>query len=89
MSPPYFSQQLLEYLYSHPALQILGDRTGVIAMADFVALFLFSSRNNVLLWITDWSHGTFILLHRWIGYCTIIQTCMHSLFLLILYGKDH
>ncbi|EAU89303.2 metalloreductase [Coprinopsis cinerea okayama7 len=89
MSPPYFSQRLLEYLYSHPALQILGDRTGVIAMADFVALFLFSSRNNILLWITDWSHGTFILLHRWVGYCTIIQTCMHSLLLLILYGKDH
>ncbi|EAU80911.1 metalloreductase [Coprinopsis cinerea okayama7 len=65
-------------------LKIIGDRTGVLAMADFVALFLFSSRNNVLLWITNWSHSTFLLLHRWIAYCCIFHTSIHSLFMLIL-----
>ncbi|KAG2017798.1 metalloreductase [Coprinopsis cinerea AmutBmut pab1-1] len=86
---PPFSAKLGEFMNAHPELQIIGDRTGVIAMADFVALFLFSSRNNILLWITGWSHGTFLLLHRWLGYCTIIQTCLHSLLLAILYGPDH
>jgi len=27
---------------------------------------LFSSRNNFLLWITNWSHTTYLLLHRWV-----------------------
>ncbi|KAG2011153.1 metalloreductase [Coprinopsis cinerea AmutBmut pab1-1] len=70
-------------------IQIVGDRTGVLAMADFVALFLFSSRNNILLWITNWSHSTFLLLHRWIAYCLIFHSCIHSVFMLYLYWPDH
>ena len=57
-------------------MRIVGCRTGILGMADFVAIFLFSSRNNPLLWITDWSHSTYLLLHRWIAYCAIIQVCM-------------
>ncbi|KAJ2922188.1 hypothetical protein H1R20_g14899, partial [Candolleomyces eurysporus] len=70
-------------------LVLIGDRTGALAMADFVALFLFSSRNNILLWITDWSHSTFLLLHRWIAYCLIIQVSMHSALLLASYYASH
>ncbi|KAF9042106.1 metalloreductase [Panaeolus papilionaceus] len=64
---------------------MIGNRTGSLAMADFLALFLFSSRNNVLLWITNWSHSTYLLLHRWIAYCMIVQVCLHSLILLVSY----
>lgn len=73
-------------------LLVIGDRSAVISMADFVALFLFSSRNNILLWVTDWSHTTFLLLHRWIAYCLILEVSIHSLFLFLLhllYLKDH
>ncbi|KAJ3524826.1 hypothetical protein NMY22_g10836 [Coprinellus aureogranulatus] len=70
-------------------LMVIGDRTGVICIADFVALFLFSSRNNILLWITNWSHATFLLLHRWIAYCLIFEVSIHSLFLLLLHLDDH
>lgn len=63
-------------------LQVLGDRAGVLAFSLYVALFLFSARNNILLWVTDWSHSTFLLLHRWIGYACIYQTVMHSILLL-------
>ncbi|KAL2753813.1 hypothetical protein ACRALDRAFT_2126729 [Sodiomyces alcalophilus JCM 7366] len=66
---------------------IIGDRTGALAMANFVALFLFASRNNILLWITNWSHSTYLLLHRWIGYACILHTVMHSILMLALYDR--
>ncbi|KAH6912889.1 metalloreductase [Coprinopsis sp. MPI-PUGE-AT-0042] len=67
-------------------IQIIGRRSGALGMADFVALFLFSSRNNVMLWVTDWSHSTFLLFHRWIAYCAIFQICFHSMFFVIIRG---
>ncbi|KAF6763717.1 metalloreductase [Ephemerocybe angulata] len=66
-------------------LSLIGDRTGDLAMANFLAVFLFSSRNNILLWMTNWSHSTFLLLHRWISYCLIIEASLHSFLLLIMY----
>lgn len=72
-------------------VQMIGDRAGVLAFALYVALFLFSSRNNILLWITNWSHSTFLMLHRWIAYACIFQTVMHSILLLHYFVKwqDH
>ncbi|KAL1953130.1 hypothetical protein VTO42DRAFT_3565 [Malbranchea cinnamomea] len=69
--------------------QIVGDRAGVLAFANFVALFLFSSRNNLLLWITDWSHSTYLLLHRWVAYACIGQTVLHSILMLYYYDRWH
>ncbi|TEB30519.1 metalloreductase [Coprinellus micaceus] len=66
-------------------LIMIGDRTGVVAMANLLPLLLFSSRNNVLLWITNWRHSTFLLLHRWIGYCLIIEISAHSLLMFLLH----
>ncbi|KAH6614345.1 ferric reductase-like protein transmembrane component 4 [Boeremia exigua] len=59
-------------------LSVIGNRAGTMAMGNTVALFLFSSRNNVLLYLTDWSYGTYLLLHRWLGYCAVAQTVIHS-----------
>ena len=56
----------------------MGDRAGTMAMGNVVALFLFSSRNSVLLYLTDWSYSTYLLLHRWLGYWAVIQTVIHS-----------
>ncbi|KAK6213703.1 ferric reductase transmembrane component 4 [Colletotrichum tabaci] len=66
---------------------IVGDRAGVLAFANFVAIFLFSSRNNVLLWLTDWSHSTFLLLHRWVAYACIGQTVLHSTLMWYYYAE--
>jgi hypothetical protein len=73
------------------ALQIIGDRAGVLAAANLVPLLLTSARNNVLLWITNWSHSTYLLVHRWLGYIVIIQTVVHSAGLLHYFLKysDH
>ncbi|KAF2265213.1 ferric-chelate reductase [Lojkania enalia] len=60
-------------------------RTGVLAFCNMPVLFLFSSRNNILLWLTNWSHSTYMLLHRWIARLFLIQTLLHSILALVLY----
>ncbi|KAI1749487.1 ferric-chelate reductase [Xylaria castorea] len=60
-------------------------RTGVLAFCHMPVLFLFSSRNNILLWLTNWSHSTYMLLHRWIACLFLFQTLLHSIFALVLY----
>jgi len=66
-------------------LSYVGDRTGAMSFANLSLMFLYSSRNNFLLWVTDWSHSTFLLLHRWVGYIAVIQACLHSAALLHVY----
>ncbi|KAK4447967.1 ferric reductase like transmembrane component-domain-containing protein [Podospora aff. communis PSN243] len=79
------------YVHHHPQstfisraaqnLSIIGNRAGVMAMGNAAAIFLFSARNNPLLWITDWSYSTYLTLHRWLGYWVVIHTVLHSVML--------
>lgn len=60
-------------------------RTGVLAFALLPLTILFSGRNNILLWTTNWSHSTYILLHRWIARICGVQIIVHSIVELVLY----
>lgn len=62
-------------------------RTGVLAYALLPLLVLFAGRNNILLWLTNWSHSTYLLLHRWIARIFMLQTLVHSVLAVIVY-KD-
>ena len=42
----------------------ISARTGVLAFALAPLVILLSGRNNVLLWFTNWSHATYMVLHR-------------------------
>ncbi|KAF4966680.1 hypothetical protein FSARC_5669 [Fusarium sarcochroum] len=66
-------------------ISIVGNRAGVMAMGNVVALFLFAARNSILLHVTDWSYSTYLLLHRWLGYWAIFHTIVHSAMLLANY----
>ncbi|KAF2019955.1 ferric reductase-like protein transmembrane component 4 [Aaosphaeria arxii CBS 175.79] len=66
-------------------LSIIGNRAGTMAMGNAVALILFSSRNSFLLYLTDWSYSTYLLLHRWLGYWTVLHTIIHSAMLCSYY----
>lgn len=67
-------------------LSIVGNRAGTMAMGNTVALSLFAARNNpVMLYVTDWSYGTYVLLHRWLGYWAVFHTVLHSFMLLANY----
>ncbi|KAH8884118.1 putative ferric-chelate reductase [Thozetella sp. PMI_491] len=56
----------------------IANRTGVLSLANLPLLVLYSSRNNVLIWVTDWSHTTFLLIHRWVAIICTVQACLHS-----------
>ncbi|KAF8849242.1 hypothetical protein BDZ45DRAFT_718337 [Acephala macrosclerotiorum] len=59
-------------------LTYVTNRMGVLSFANLPLLFLYAGRNNVLLYITNWLHSTFILLHRWIAYIATFEACLHS-----------
>lgn len=68
--------------------EILGyvaNRTGVIAFALAPLVILFAGRNNILLWLTNWSHSTYLLLHRWVARIFTLQVLLHSVIELELY----
>jgi hypothetical protein len=62
-------------------------RTGVLSFALLPVALLFAGRNNVLLWLSDWSHATYLLLHRWVARLFALLALLHSIVALVLY-KD-
>lgn len=72
------SQQITGYLMY---------RTGVLSFAMAPLLILFAGRNNLLLWITDWPHSTFVLLHRWIARLFALQALLHSVLAVAVYSE--
>ena len=60
-------------------------RTGTLAFVVLPLCFLFASRNNFLLWTTNWSHSTYLLLHRWVARIFGLQAFLHTIFALPLY----
>ncbi|XXG99433.1 hypothetical protein Hte_005772 [Hypoxylon texense] len=74
--------------YGQPKDQLLvyiTNRLGLLSFANLPLLVLYSSRNNILLWITNWSQTTFLLLHRWIAILCTIEACIHSAIYLQIY----
>jgi predicted ferric reductase len=65
----------------------VAARTGALAFALAPLVVLFSGRNNLLLWLTNWSHSTYLLLHRWVARMFTLQVILHSILEYMLY-KD-
>ena len=63
----------------------VGYRTGHISFALLPLTVLFSSRNNFLLWLTNWPFSTFLVLHRWVARVCTLQAIVHSITLLCAY----
>ncbi|KZT69849.1 hypothetical protein DAEQUDRAFT_756755 [Daedalea quercina L-15889] len=64
-----------------PASQLsryLADRTGTIAYANLPLLWLFASRNDLLLWLTGWSFSTFNVFHRYVARVATAEAIAHS-----------
>ncbi|KAK6363063.1 hypothetical protein TWF730_000510 [Orbilia blumenaviensis] len=66
-------------------LAYIGYRTGHISYALLPLVILFSGRNNFLLWVTNWSYATYMLLHRWIARIFALHAIIHSIVLLLTY----
>lgn len=84
----YHSAQPNAWWYGHVGEEIMtyiGNRTGVLSFANIPLLILYAGRNNFLLWVTDWTTDTFMLLHRWVAYISTLQAILHSILYLKIY----
>ncbi|KAK1138310.1 hypothetical protein N8T08_002859 [Aspergillus melleus] len=66
----------------------VSNRAGYLSFANIPLLVLYSSRNNFLLWVTNWSHSTYLLIHRWIAYIAVIEACLHAAIYLHITDSD-
>ncbi|KAI8937647.1 hypothetical protein NX059_005352 [Plenodomus lindquistii] len=69
-------------------IMLVSNRLGVLSFANMPLMFLYAGRNNLLLWATNWSHSTFLILHRWIAGIATLQAILHSIIYLVAYVKD-
>jgi hypothetical protein len=60
-------------------IAVVSNRQGLLSFANLPLVFLYAGRNNVLLSVTNWSHSTFLLLHRWIAAIATLQAILHSI----------
>lgn len=66
-------------------MSYLLGRTGVFAYIFLPLIFLLAGRNNILLWLTNWSHSTYQVLHRWVARIFTLQVLLHSIISLAKY----
>lgn len=69
-------------LYWTPSVQwtrYIGDRTGIIATANLPILWLFATRNSIVLYITGWNFDTAMQFHRWVARTSTVEAVIHSL----------
>jgi len=65
----------------------MANRIAVICLSNLALVFLYSSRNNLLVLITKWQRSTFVLVHHWLGYIVVIECVVHASIYLHLYLK--
>ena len=70
--------------------QLLGyisNRVGALSFVNLAIAVLYSGRNNILLYLSNWSHSTFLLIHRWIAVICMLQACLHSVIYVRVYRQ--
>lgn len=69
--------------YSHKnkyqTLAELRGRSGVLSLANMIALVLLAGRNNPLISLLKISFDTYNLLHRWMGRMVVFEAIVHTL----------
>ena len=63
-------------------------RTGAFAYIYAPLIWLFGGRNNILLWASNWSRSTFLVLHRWVARIFTLQVLLHSIVAVVLYKAE-
>lgn len=71
--------------HQQEVLAFVMYRTGTLGFALAPLVILFSCRNNILLWLSNWSHSTYLVLHRWVARIFGVQVLLHSVLALALY----
>jgi hypothetical protein len=72
------------YEESDQLLRYVADRTGIIATANLILVWLLAIRNNVLMWLTGWDFATYNNFHRWVARIATVEAIVHSVAYTIL-----
>ncbi|KAF4307481.1 fre family ferric-chelate reductase [Botryosphaeria dothidea] len=62
----------------HQVARYSADRTGILSYANLPMLWLFSGRNNILMWATGWKFPTFIRFHLHVAWIATLEAIAHS-----------
>ncbi|KAK6198924.1 ferric reductase [Scheffersomyces amazonensis] len=57
----------------------IADRSGQMCLWILPNLVLFAGRNNVMQWVSGWSHSRFILLHKWNSRYATLLGVLHGI----------
>ncbi|KAI9791405.1 MAG: hypothetical protein M1816_003973 [Peltula sp. TS41687] len=57
----------------------LRGRSGVLAVANMIPLFIMAGRNNPFIKVLRVSFDTYNLLHRWIGRMVVLESVVHTI----------
>lgn len=66
---------------------MIAARTGLLACTHLPLLFLFAGRNNILLYLTNWSYDTMSCYHRWLARGMYTMAFVHSVAFTTSYKK--
>lgn len=64
---------------AHQVWKYVAQRTSVFAVACLPWVWLFAGRNNIFIWLTGWSFGTFNVFHRHLSRLTVLFAIVHSI----------
>lgn len=69
----------------------ISDRTGILSLANFPIIWLFGTRNNVLMWLTGWGFGAYNNFHRWVARISTAEAVAHSIgyTIMVFIGSYH
>ncbi|OAA60317.1 serine/threonine-protein kinase [Niveomyces insectorum RCEF 264] len=67
----------------------IADRTGTMSYGNIPILWMFSGRNNIFIWLTGWSFGTFNMFHRHVARMATLQAIFHSIGWTGYYYAEH
>ncbi|RDL40516.1 Ferredoxin reductase-like, C-terminal NADP-linked [Venustampulla echinocandica] len=56
----------------------IRNRSGILAVANMIPLFIMAARNNPLINWLNLSFDTFNLLHRWVGRIVVLEAVAHT-----------
>ncbi|KAJ6781227.1 hypothetical protein PWT90_05090 [Aphanocladium album] len=69
-------------------LHSVGNRLGVLSFANLPLLILFAGRNNMILWVTNWSRTTFLFIHRYIAFIAMGEAVAHAVIFMYINGTE-
>lgn len=67
-------------------LHSVANRLGVLSFANLPLLILFAGRNNMILWVTNWSRTTFLMIHRYVAFICMGEAVAHAVIFMYIEG---